>query len=41
VGYTPLAELEELNARHGLVIVERDLFWQPRKFADIPGRSNE
>jgi len=34
-GYTPLAELEQVNVHHGLVIAERDLFWEPRKFADI------
>lgn len=34
-GYADLAELEEVNAHHGLVIVERDLHWQPRKFGEI------
>jgi hypothetical protein len=34
-GYADLAELEELNVHHGLVIVERDLHWTPRKFGDI------
>jgi hypothetical protein len=34
-GYFPLSELEQLNVHHSLVIVERDLFWQPRRFADI------
>jgi hypothetical protein len=34
-GYVDLAELEEVNVHHGLVVVERDLHWQPRKFADI------
>ncbi len=34
-GYVDLAELEEVNAHHGLVIVERDCFRTPRMFADI------
>lgn len=34
-GYTDLEELEQVNAHHGLVIVERDLFWEPRKFSEI------
>jgi hypothetical protein len=34
-GYIDLAELEAINAHRGLVIVERDLYWQPRKFGDI------
>jgi DUF2958 family protein len=29
-GYVNLAELEQLNACDGLVIVERDLHWRPR-----------
>lgn len=34
-GYADLAELEQVNVHHGLVIVERDLHWKPRKFAHI------
>ncbi len=34
-GYVDLAELEQVNVHHGLVIAERDLWWKPRKFADI------
>jgi hypothetical protein len=29
-----LPELEELNAHHGLVIVERDCWWKPKKFGE-------
>jgi hypothetical protein len=35
-GYIDLAELETLNVHRGLVIVERDLHFQPTRFADIP-----
>lgn len=38
-GYVSLPELEAVNAHHGLVIVERDLDWTPRKFGEIEGRS--
>ena len=34
-GYFDLAELEQLNVLHGLVIIERDLYWTPRKFSEI------
>lgn len=34
-GYTSLAELEQVNTAHGLVIIERDLHWEPRKFGEI------
>jgi hypothetical protein len=34
-GYINLAELEEVNVHRGLVIVERDLHWEPCKFGDI------
>ncbi len=35
-GYVSLPELEAVSAYGGLVIVERDLWWEPVKFADIP-----
>ena len=34
-GYFDLAELEQVNVHHGLVIVERDMHWTPRKFSEI------
>lgn len=34
-GYIDLAELEALNLSGGLVIAERDLHWEPRKFSEI------
>jgi Protein of unknown function (DUF2958) len=34
-GYFDLSELEQVNAHGGLVIVERDCHWQPRKFSEI------
>ena len=34
-GYVDLAELEALNLADGLVIAERDLHWEPRKFSEI------
>jgi hypothetical protein len=34
-GYVSLPELEQVSAHHGLVIAERDLDWEPRRFADI------
>jgi hypothetical protein len=34
-GYIDLAELEALNQSGGLMIVERDLHWQPCKFSEI------
>ena len=34
-GYIDLHELEELNLYRGLVIVERDKFWSPKRFGDI------
>jgi hypothetical protein len=34
-GYTDFAELEAVNAHRGLVIVERDLFWTPKRFSQI------
>jgi hypothetical protein len=34
-GYIDLNELEQLNVHHGLVIVERDMYWTPVKFSDI------
>lgn len=33
-GYFALSELEQVNAHGGLVIVERDLHWEPRKFSE-------
>jgi hypothetical protein len=34
-GYVDLRELEEVNAFHGVVIVERDCFWTPAKFNEV------
>ena len=34
-GYVSLPELEQVNVHHGLVIVERDMFWEPKKFSEI------
>jgi len=34
-GYIDLNELERLNVHRGLVIVERDMHWTPKKFGDI------
>jgi hypothetical protein len=34
-GYIDLNELEQVNAFHGLVIVERDMFWTPKQFKEI------
>lgn len=34
-GYVDLAELEQVNARRGLVIVERDLHWEPVPFSTL------
>lgn len=34
-GYFDLNELEQVNVRHGLVIVERDCWWKPVKFAEV------
>jgi len=34
-GYLSLNELEEVNAHGGLVIVERDLHWEPRPFGFV------
>jgi hypothetical protein len=34
-GYVHLPELEAVNVRGGLVVVERDLDWQPTRFADV------
>jgi hypothetical protein len=34
-GYIDMAELEELNVLNGLVIVERDCYWEPKPFKDI------
>jgi len=34
-GYVDLAELERVNAHHGLVIVERDMHWTPTAFGQI------
>lgn len=35
-GYVSLLELESLSAHGGLVIIERDLHFEPARFADIP-----
>lgn len=37
-GYIDLNELEQLNVHHGLVIVERDMYWEPVKFRDIKNK---
>ncbi len=37
-GYIDLEELEQINAMSGLVIVERDIYWTPKPFKDIPSR---
>jgi hypothetical protein len=39
-GYLDLSELEQVNVRGGLLIVERDLYWTPTRAADagLPGR---
>lgn len=34
-GYVYLPELETVNVLGGLVIVERDLHWEPARFGDI------
>jgi hypothetical protein len=34
-GYVSLEELEQVNAHHGLVIVERDCYWEPVKFSEV------
>jgi hypothetical protein len=34
-GYVSLAELEQVNAHGGLVIVERDLHWRAGKFSEV------
>jgi len=39
-GYIYLPELEEINAHNGLVIVERELNWEPLHFAEIPRKPN-
>jgi hypothetical protein len=36
-GYVDLHELEQVNAHHGLVIVERDMDWTPTPFSQIAG----
>lgn len=36
-GYISLPELETINVRGGLIVVERDLHWIPRPFATIAG----
>lgn len=36
-GYVDLEELEQVSGANGLVIVERDLDWEPRKFSEIKG----
>lgn len=33
-GYIPLVELEAINLKNGLYVVERDLHWTPRPFRD-------
>jgi len=33
-GYIDLAELEAVNV-HRLIIVERDMYWEPKRFADV------
>ena len=39
-GYFSMSELEGVNAHGGLVIIERDLFWEPRPFGLVMrGRS--
>lgn len=30
-----LPELEAINLRNGLLVIERDLYWTPTRFADI------
>lgn len=34
-GYIGLEELEQLSVHGGLIIVERDLYWEPVKFKEI------
>lgn len=34
-GNIDLSELEQLSALRGLVIIERDLYWEPVKFSEI------
>lgn len=34
-GYVDLTELEEINAQHGLVVIERDCYWEPKPFSEI------
>ncbi len=35
-GYVNLHELESLNAHGGLIIIERDLHFEPTRFGDLP-----
>lgn len=34
-GYASLPELEAISVQEGLAVVERDLHWSPRRFAEI------
>ncbi len=34
-GYFSLPELEQVNTANGLVIVERDMHWTPRRFSEV------
>lgn len=34
-GYSSLEEMEALNVHGGLIIVERDCFWTPKKFSEF------
>jgi len=34
-GYVYLPELEQVNVSHGLVIVERDMHWEPKPFGEL------